>query len=36
MKNLYDEVHQSNDVYHPSHHPQFFVEKIVVVDVLDQ
>jgi hypothetical protein len=36
MKNLNDVVYQSNDVYHPIHRHQFFVEMIVVVVVLDQ
>jgi hypothetical protein len=31
MKNLNDEVHQANDVYHPNHLYQFFVEMIAVV-----
>jgi hypothetical protein len=36
LKNLNDEDHQSNDVYHPIHHHLFFVEKIVDVVVDDQ
>jgi hypothetical protein len=36
MKYLNDEVHQSNDVYHPIHLHLFFVETIAVVDVADQ